>query len=94
MSVATDYYKLNTGLIKKFKRFIHSDFISQVNADSASNRVMQWKPAEFPYTHYYAWYTQDFFNVSKSVRFFKFLEKSPSVMTSLQNLQHLLKQMQ
>ena len=66
MNVARDCDKFNTRLIKTFKRFIHRDFISQANANSASNGIVQWKPAEFPYTtDYYARYTQEFFDVSK-----------------------------
>ena len=66
MNVARDCDQFNTRLIKTFKRFIHRDFISQANANSASNGIVQWKPAEFPYTtDYYARYTQEFFDVSK-----------------------------
>ena len=66
MNVARDCDKFNTRLIKTFKRFIHRDFFSQANANSASNGIVHGKPAKFPHTtDYYARYTQEFFDVSK-----------------------------
>jgi len=64
--VARDCDRFNARLIKTFKRFVHQDFISQARASSALAGIIQWKPAQFPYTaDYYARYTSEFFDVSK-----------------------------
>ena len=65
-NVAADCDIFNTRLIKTFKRFLCQDFINQAKASSATAGILQWKPAQFPYTSdYYSRYTQEFFDVSK-----------------------------
>ena len=65
-NVAADCDIFNTRLIKTFRRFLCQDFIDQAKASSAMAGILQWKPAQFPYTSdYYSRYPQEFFDVSK-----------------------------
>ena len=65
-NIAGDCDRFNTRLIKTFKRFVNQDFISQAKASSALAGIVQWRPAQFPYTmDYYDQYTKAFFDVSK-----------------------------